>query len=126
MAIEFSIVNQITNIDFTEQDPLESYDDIKQAGVIDYILKNINPAEIEFITDCINEKIEEIYKVDNSLQGIVSQGLNKLLDKIPNDKQLKSLGKSLIKDINKLDPEKYSYITQAMGWISGKTKEGEK
>jgi len=126
MAIEFSICNQVTNIDMSNEDNLELYDSLKELGVITYILNNINSNEVVFINDCINEKIEEIYKVDNSLQYVVAKELNKLLSKIPNDKQLKSLGKSLIKDINKLDPEKYSYITQAMGWISGKTKEGDK
>ncbi len=126
MAIEFSICNQVSNIDMSDEDNLELYDSLKELGVVSYILEKIDSNEITFIIDCINEKIEEIYKVDNSIQSIISQGLNKLLDKIPDDKQLKLLGKSLVKDINKLDPEKYSYITQAMGWVSGKTENGDK
>jgi hypothetical protein len=112
MAIEFSICNQVSNIDMSDEDNLELYDSLKELGVITYILNNINSNEITFIVDCINEKIEEIYKVDNSLQYVVAQELNKLLLKIPDKKGMTKFIKDIGKQLDKFDPEKLKFVKE--------------
>lgn len=116
MAIEFSICNQVSNIDMEDEDSLELYDKLKELGVITYIISNIDKSEIDFITDCVNEKIEEIYKVDNSFQSVVSQGLNKLLAKIPDNKGLTKFIKDLTKQFDKLDPDKLKFVKDVIAY----------
>jgi hypothetical protein len=60
----------------------------------------------------------------NSFANIIGNKLQQLIDKIPNDKQLKSLSKSLIKDINKLDWDKVPMLKQM--WLTANGKSGEK
>lgn len=116
MAIEFSICNQVSNIDMFSEDDLELYDSLKESGVVSYILSNINQDDLKFITECIDEQIEEIYKVDNSLQFVVSQGLNKLLTKIPDNKGLTKFIKDLTKQFDKLDPEKLKFVKDVIAY----------
>lgn len=120
MAIEFSICNQVSNIDMSDEDNLELYDSLKELGVVTYILEKINSNEIVFITDCIDKKIEEIYKVDNSLQYVVAQGLNKLLDKIPDKKGMTKFIKDLGKQLDKFDIDKLKFVKNAVAWDEGK------
>lgn len=122
MAIEFSICNQVSNIDMSEEDNLELYDSLKESGVVAYILNNIDQSESTFITDCVNEQIEEIYKVDNSLQSVVSQGLNKLLAKIPDNKGMTKFIKDISKQFDKLDPEKLKFVKDVTAWDKGVDK----
>ena len=120
MAIEFSICNQVSNIDMSDEDNLELYDSLKELGVVSYILNNINSNEITFIVDCVNEKIEEIYKVDNSLQYVVAQELNKLLSKIPDKKGMTKFIKDIGKQLDKLDVDKLKFVKNAVAWDEGK------
>jgi len=122
MAIEFSICNQISNIDMSDDDSLTTYDSLKESGVITYILNNIDSNEIEFIIDCVNEEIEEMYKVDNSIQGVVSQGLDKLLAKIPDNKGMTKFINNISKQFDKLDPSKLKIVKEVMAWDKGAEK----
>lgn len=122
LAIEFSICNQVSNIDMFDEDNVALYDSLKESGTIEHILNNLNPNEVTFITDCINEKIEEMYKVDNSLQGVVAQGLNKLLAKIPDNKGMTKLIKEFTKQFDKLDPDKLKFVKEVIAFdkVDGK------
>jgi len=122
MAIEFSICNQISNIDMSDDDSLTTYDSLKEYGIITYILNNIDSSEIKFISDCVNEEIEEMYKVDNSIQGVLSQGLNKLLAKIPDDKGMTKFINNISKQFDKLDPSKLKIVKEVMVWDKGAEK----
>ena len=122
MAIEFSICNQVSNIDMSEEDNLELYDSLKESGTVAYIMNNIDQSEMSFITDSVNEQIEEIYKVDNSFQNVVSQGLNKLLAKIPDDKGMTKFIKDISKQFDKLDPDKLKFVKDVTAWDKGVDK----
>ncbi|MFA5248819.1 MAG: hypothetical protein WC415_06450 [Patescibacteria group bacterium] len=105
MATEFSICNQATNIDLSEEVSLTAYDELKKSGAIKYIMNNIDVDEISFIKNCIDEKIKEIYIVDNSFQGVVSKTLNKLIEKIPDSKEINKLIPKIGKELSKISPE---------------------
>jgi len=122
MAIEFSICNQISNIDMSDDDSLETYDSLKESGAIEYILDNFDYNEIKFITDCVNEEIEEMYKVDNSIEGIISKGLDKLLTKIPDNKGMTKFINNISKQFDKLDPSKLKIVKEVMAWDKGDNK----
>lgn len=120
-AYEFTLVNQYSNMNCDVENIIEFYDELKEHGIIDSVLKQIPNSEIKFIDYVLRKEIEQIQIVDNSVSAVLDKALNKLLEKIPNDKQLKSIGKSLIKDLNKLEPSKLSYVSQAMGWLKEKS-----
>lgn len=120
---QYVLLNHYSNINLTdEKDIVNTYDQLKEKGIIDYVLNKIPQKELDFFEEVLSSEIQQIKEVDNSISSVLNKALNKLVEKIPDNKQLKSLGKSLIKDIDKLDPNKLSYMSSAIGWINGTPK----
>jgi len=105
MVTEFSICNQATNIDLSEEVSLTAYDDLKKSGVVRYIMNNIDKDEVSFIEKCVDEKIKEMYIVDNSIQSVVTKALDKLISKIPDIKEINKLIPKIGKELGKISPE---------------------
>lgn len=99
-----TIITQYTNIDVGD-DPVYTYDILKEKGLIDEILMKINKSEILFINRVIENEIEQINKIDNSIQSVVLTALEKLVDKIPDEKGLQKVIREIPKALNKISPE---------------------
>jgi len=63
-------------------------------------------------------------QIGNSIESIIASRLDKLIDKLPTDKQLKSLSKSLVKDLNKLDWNQLPLLKEM--WETATFKQGDK
>jgi len=114
-AYEYIMLNEYSNINFDTEEIAELYDELKEYGIIDTILKLIPKSEIEFINNILQKEIEQIQLVDNSMINIVNQVLNKLVDKIPDQKGLIKLIKELPKQFNKVSPDSLKHLGKAMG-----------
>jgi len=115
-AYEYMLVSLYTNIQIETEDIIEIYDELKQNGVINNIIKQIPESEIEFINYILEKEIEQILQLENNISSIVSKILNKLIDKLPNEKELSKLIKDLPKQINKVNPDKLKFISEVIGW----------
>jgi len=115
-AFEYILVARYSNIDFEVDDVLQLYDELKENGVIDLVLTKITISEKEFISRVLQKEIDQIQLVDNSLANIVSKQLNKLVEKLPDQKGLAKLIKDLPKQFNKIDSSKLKYLADAIGW----------
>lgn len=112
-----------TSLEFSDE-LINDYDYLNENIGVEWILNKIPVSEKNFIFDLVEDELYQMLKFSNSLENILSQKLQQLIDKIPNDKQLKSLSKSLIKDINKLDWDKVPMLKQM--WLTANGKSGEK
>jgi len=125
-AYEYMLINEYTSVDFEIEveasDILSIYDELKEHGVIDKIIKLIPESEKEFIDYILRKEIEQIQLVDNSMVNIVNQALNKLVDKIPDQKGLIKLIKELPKQFNKVSPDSLKNLGKAMGLNLGEDK----
>lgn len=68
------ILYNYTNLVFTEkqkEDPGKIYDSIVTTGFLSEVLKLIPKDEIDFIKYLLNSQVEEIYKYDNSIRGML-------------------------------------------------------
>ena len=119
-AYGYILSDQYSNINFEVEDVLELYDELKENDIIDIVLKAIPESEINFIDYVLRKEIEQIQLVDNSLASVVSKSLNKIMEKIPDQKGIAKLIKELPKQFNKLDSSKLKYLTDAIGWNKGK------
>jgi hypothetical protein len=122
-AYEYMLINQYTNINFEVDNITEIYDELKENKLIENILKNIPESEINFINYVLDKEIEQIQLFDNSLVNIVSNSLNKLVEKLPDQKGITKLIKELPKQINKIDPSKFKFLTDAISWNNGEKKD---
>lgn len=121
---DMKIIATYTDLEFGE-DSIQEYDFMIQNEIWDYILDRIADSEKNFIDEMINCEVEQRMRVGNSVENILSQKLQQLIDKLPTDKQLKSLSKSLVKDINKLDWDKLPMLKDMWNVANGNQSEGE-
>jgi hypothetical protein len=121
---EISIVcNMISWYTDIEIDDIEIentlYDYYITSGIWDYVKEQLNN-EYKIIIDLIDKSIEVELKKYNSMEAILNNNLIRFIEKIPNDKELKQLVKSTIKDINKLSWDKVPMLKQMFDITQGK------
>jgi len=107
IAFDLMIVQFYSNVDIDEH-----YDEACEYGIIDYIKDNMNQNEREFISEHSYYMIQNEINTYNSLSGVVSRNLQKLIDKLPDDKQIKKLVTDIPKQINKIKPEQLELIKE--------------
>ena len=115
-AYEYILTTHYTNVDFEDNNILELYDELKENGVISVILNIIPESEKEFIDYVLRKEIEQVQLVDNSLASVVSKQLNKIVEKLPDQKGLMKLIKELPKQFNKVSPDSLKHLSKAMGF----------
>ena len=129
------IIVNYTDIEINNDEFLEDYDTLSELGIIDYVLNNMNKSDRYFIKDMVSKCIEQEINIGNSIESIAQKGINdlkviieegiaKIVEKLPSDKQIKSLSKTLIKDVNKLDWDKVPMLKQMWETANGKSKSG--
>jgi len=122
LTTDISIIVNYTNIEISEDEFIEDYNYLCEQGIIKYVLNNMNKDEFNFIEDMVSANINQERKIGNSLESIIAKGINKLTDKLPTDKELKSLSKSLVKDLNKFDWNKIPMLKDM--WLTANGKYG--
>ena len=124
LTSDVSLLVNYTNIEFSEN-LIEDYDCLCENVGIERILNQIPITEVEFILDLVDCELTQIIKLNNSIEGILASKLDKVVEKLPTDKQIKSLSKSLVKDINKLDWDKLPMLKDMWNVANGNQSEGE-
>ena len=72
--LNLEILYTYTNINFTEkqkEDVCKLFDLVESSGLLNKILDNIPETEINFIRNTILNSVENIYKYQNSIMGIL-------------------------------------------------------
>jgi len=123
-AYEYMLVNLYVGINIGTEDIVEVYDELKEKGIINKIIINISESEIRFIDNVLSKEIEQIQLVDNSLASAVSKQLSRLVEKLPDSNEINKMIPKLSKQINKISPDSFKFLTDAIGWSKG-NKAGE-
>jgi len=113
LSTDMAILTNYCDIEFGDKF-IEEYDWLCEQGIVKYVNENMNGEERYFIFNLIYEGIEEQIRSSNSVEAILSRGINKLIDKLPNDKQIKSLIKVASKEMKNFDPQKFEQIQQML------------
>lgn len=117
LTTDISLLVNYTNIEFSEN-LIEDYDYLCENVGIERILNQIPITEVEFILDLVDCELAQIIKLNNSIEGILASKLDKVVERLPNSKELKSLSKSIIKDINKLDQNKIADLKEIFSKVN--------
>ena len=110
MAFEYSIVNQYSNIELSDNNIIETYDTIKEFGIVNHVFKSVEIEEIKFIEKCLNEQLEYLLKINNSIESVIAKGISKIVEKIPNSKEINKMIPKLTKELSKISPETMEII----------------
>lgn len=104
---------------------IESYDIIQEIGLFDFVYDKLSVSErIELrqaLDDFIDKKRDE-YDQKNTIQYIIKNGLSKLIEKTPNETQLKELIANAKEEFSNLDINKMNFLKAAIGWNNGVEK----
>lgn len=120
---DINVIKQYSDIELSDSDYINEYDFLVQYKIFDYILDRINKSELYFIDEMISKEIKQRIKTYNSLEKIVSNKLQQVIDKLPSPKDIQKLSKSLVKDMNKLDWDKMPMLKQM--WETANFKQGD-
>jgi len=112
LITDISLVTNYTNLIFSDDNSIEDYDFLSQYKILHYIIKNIMYDELDFIYNMIEDELDQQIKIVNSLESVLANGINKLIDKIPDEKSMNKLINNLPKVLNKIKPENLEILKQ--------------
>jgi len=112
LITDISLVTNYTNLIFSDDNSIEDYDFLSQYKILHYIIKNIDNDELDFIYNMIEDELDQQIKIVNSLESVLANGINKLIDKIPDEKSMNKLINNLPKVLNKIKPENLEILKQ--------------
>jgi hypothetical protein len=116
LVTEYLIVLQYTNINLPEINYVDTYDQLKENGIVSKVLELIPLEEFNMLIDMINDEIDQEVKLANQLEVIVSKFLGDLLSKIPETKNIDKWVKQFVNTIKNFDGEKYKKLQELMNY----------
>lgn len=117
LFIEISIINNYTDIELDEENIVGDYDILCELGIVEHILKCLDDDEKYFIYDMVEDGICQKIKIGNSMESVVKKGLDKfvnIIDKNMNVKEINKLIKTASKELQKFEPEKLKSLQDMM------------
>ena len=124
IAFRVLLVEKYTNLTLPKN-IIESYDILVSSGLYDTIYENIPVTELSDINMALNNHIDaerDEYDQKNTIQYIIKDGLNKLIEKTPNETQLKELIANAKEEFTNLDVDKMNFLKAAIDWNNGVEK----
>ena len=118
LTSDVSLLVNYTNIEFSEN-LIEDYDYLAENVGIEWILNQIPISEVEFILDLVDCELAQIVKLNNSIEGILANRLQALINKVPDEKGIKKLMTEAQKQINKIKPENLEILKGLVGQGEG-------
>lgn len=115
---DVSFLVNYTNLEFSEN-LIEDYDYLAENVGIEWILNQIPISEVEFILDLVDCELAQIVKLNNSIEGILANRLQALINKVPDEKGIKKLMTEAQKQINKIKPENLEILKGLVGQGEG-------
>ena len=115
IAFDLVIVSFYTNVDIDE-----NYDEACEYKIIDFIKENMNQSERDFISEHSYHMVRNEIDTYNSLAGVINRNLQKLIEKLPDEKSLSKLAKTTVKELNKINPDKFKYVNDVVSALEGK------
>ena len=109
---DISLITNYTNLRFSDDNSIEDYDFLTQYKILNHIIKHIDSDELDFIYNMVEDELEQQIIIGNSLESVIAKGLNKLIDKIPDEKSMNKLINNLPKVLNKIKPENLEILKQ--------------
>lgn len=119
VARDYNIFINYTNLNENGMSMFEIYDIISEKGILQYVLKKIPSDELAFIDEILEKEINQIIITDNGIGAILSKNINKIINKIPNNKELTKLIKELPKIINKINPDNLKFVSETIKFNNG-------
>lgn len=104
ITTDVSLIVNYTNLEFSDE-LINDYDYLSENGFIKQIIDKIPKTEIYFIDELVENELDQIVRIENSLENILASKLQMLINKIPDEKTIKKILNDIPKSVNKIKPE---------------------
>lgn len=114
-AFEFFMTINYADIELMEdKDIVAIYDELKEYGFINSVLRCIEYDEYEFIKKVVENELKQVIDEQNSIGTVLDKALTEITSKLPSSRQLNKIIKEIPKLVNEIDNEKL----KAIGWAN--------
>jgi len=117
MVLSLTLVQLYTNIELEDQnDEGNQVDEIIKSGVVGTILKEV--ADARRFSDIFDYRLKQEIELANTLPAVVANGLSRIVAKIPDDINAKTIDKwikTLPKVFDKMQKEDKELVMAGMG-----------
>jgi hypothetical protein len=126
VALQYNYLVNKTNINLKDGDMFENFDKLRESGILNTILNVTNRVkEYDVILNILNEEIEEELRLnkfelqfnwqkENSAEAQIKKFLDMILSKVPDEKTIKDLLKSVKKDFKNFDISKLNFLNNKL------------
>jgi len=121
LAFRVLLVKEYTNLTLPK-DYMEAYDMLVSSGLYYKIYENIPEYERRDLRMALNNHIESMrdeYEQKNTIQYIIKDGLNKLIEKIPDEEGMKEFIKNASNELNNMNPENLKFVQEFLRFNKG-------
>lgn len=115
--ISLDLATDMTLLQFYFEEDLENIemDELYKDGKIEYARSLIPASEIRFIEDHVMHMLRQEVETFNSLSGVINRNLSVLISKIPTEKGMNKIIKSIPKVLNSISPENLELLKNITG-----------
>lgn len=124
IAFKNLIVTEYSNLTLPKN-TIESYDMLCESGLFNSVYNGIPEGEREELQTLLDGYIDtekQEYQQRNTIQYVLKNSLDRLIDKMPSDVELGELIESASKEFSNFDPNKLTFLKDAIGWNGGVEK----
>lgn len=121
LAFRVLLVKEYTNLTLPK-DYMEAYDMLVSSGLYYTIYEHIPENERRDLRMALNNHIEAVrdeYEQKNTIQYIIKDGLNKLIEKIPDEEGMKEFIKNASNELNNMNPENLKFVQEFLRFNKG-------
>lgn len=136
ILVDGFLIKNCTNIELDEEDLISQYDYLESKGIINKIHESIDKAsfdklidqcleqelsvrnkevQFELFKDFTDRKIEQEVLLSNTIESIITDTFNKIIEKMPSQETMTKISES-VKD---LDPSKFGIIKKLFDFAKG-------
>ena len=125
------MIENFTNYAFNPETMIEEVDYIIENKIVELIDKEIGNSQLWNIENLLSKELEQVVKVDNSIENVINthmylfqDKIETLLEKIPtiSEGKIDSWVKVASKAIKNFDPAKHEVLNQMMSFAKGTGK----
>lgn len=121
LAFRILLVEKYSNLTLPK-DYMQSYDLLTSSGLYDLIYEAIPVRELSDLNVVLENYIEtkrDEYEQKNSIQYIIKDGLNKLIEKMPDEEGMAKMISEAKKTVDGFDSDKMEFVKQFLAKTSG-------
>lgn len=121
MMMEFLFIKNYTNINLDVEEIVGYYDLMKENGIVDFVIEQINHSEITMLFGIIEDELAQELEISYKFEVIVDKFLNDLQVNFSPSK-IEGWVKNLTKTLKNFSPDNYKQLQEMLKYSKGEDR----